>query len=49
MGFIFSAVVGFIAIHVLLRFLRTHTLMPFIIYRYGLAVVTLLIAAGRIA
>jgi undecaprenyl-diphosphatase len=48
-GFIFSAIVGFIAIHVLLRFLRTHTLMPFIIYRYGLAVVTLLIAAGRIA
>jgi undecaprenyl pyrophosphate phosphatase UppP len=33
----------------LLRYLRTHTLLPFIVYRYGLAVLTLVIAGIRVA
>jgi undecaprenyl-diphosphatase len=49
MGFIFSAVVGFAVIHFLLRYLRTQTLVPFVVYRYGVAVLTLVIAAIRVA
>lgn len=48
-GFVTSAVVGFAVIHYLLRFLRTQTLVPFVVYRYAVAVVTLAIAAIRIA
>ncbi len=48
-GFATSAVVGFLAIHLLLRYLRTRSLVPFVIYRYGAAVVTLVIALLRVA
>lgn len=48
-GFACSALVGVAAIHYLLRFLRTRTLVPFIVYRYAVAVATLVIAAIRVA
>lgn len=48
-GFVFSAIVGFAAIHLLLRYLRTRSLMPFVIYRYGAAALTLVIAGIRVA
>lgn len=48
-GFVASAVVGFAVIHYLLRFLRTQTLVPFVVYRYAVAVLTLLIAVVRVA
>jgi undecaprenyl-diphosphatase len=48
-GFAFSAVVGFAVIHVLLRYLRTRSLVPFVVYRYGVAALTLLIAAIRVS
>ena len=47
-GFAFAAVVGFLAIHVLLRYLRTRTLFPFIVYRYGVAALTIVIATARV-
>ena len=47
-GFAFSAVVGFAVIHFLLRYLRTRSLLPFVVYRYGVAVITLVIAAFRV-
>ncbi len=48
-GFLCSAVVGFLVIHYLMRFLRTRTLMPFILYRFGAAAATLIIGAIRVA
>ena len=48
-GFAFSAVVGFAVIHFLLGYLRTRSLVPFVIYRYGVAVLTLVIAAIRVS
>lgn len=48
-GMVVSALVGFLVIHYLLRFLRTHSLAPFVIYRYGVAVLTLVIGAIRVA
>lgn len=48
-GFVCSAVVGFLAIHVLLRFLRTRSLLPFVLYRFGVAALTLVIGAIRVA
>jgi undecaprenyl-diphosphatase len=48
-GFTLSAVVGFAAIHLLLRYLRTRSLVPFVTYRYGVAVITLVIAGLRVA
>ena len=48
-GFVFSGCVGFLVIHYLMRFLRTRTLMPFVIYRFGAAAATLLIGAIRTA
>ena len=48
-GFAFSAMTGFVVVHVLLRFLRTRTLMPFVWYRFGAAALTLLIAAIRVS
>ncbi len=48
-GFAFSAVVGFLVIHLLLRYLRTRSLLPFVFYRYGVAVITLVIAAIRVS
>ncbi|MEP7217130.1 MAG: undecaprenyl-diphosphatase UppP [Anaerolineaceae bacterium] len=47
-GFACSAVVGFVVIHLLLRYLRTRSLMPFVVYRYGVAMATLVIAAIRV-
>jgi undecaprenyl-diphosphatase len=44
-GMVTSGLVGFAAIHYLLRFLQTRTLVPFVIYRYGLAAITLLAVA----
>lgn len=38
-GFVCAAVVGYLSIAFLLRFLATNTLMPFVIYRVGLALV----------
>jgi len=48
-GFVASALVGFAAIHGLLRFLRTQTLLPFVYYRWAVAALTLIIAAIRVA
>lgn len=48
-GFAASAIVGFAVIHWLLRFLRTRSLMTFVVYRYGVAAVTLVIAAIRVS
>lgn len=47
-GFVCSALVGFAVIHFLLGYLRTRTLVPFVVYRYGVAALTLLIAAIRV-
>jgi len=41
-GFLSSAIVGFISIKLLLSFLRTRNLVPFVIYRLALAVLILL-------
>lgn len=46
-GLLTSAIVGFLVIHYLLRFLRTRTLLTFVIYRYVVAAVTLLVIAFR--
>lgn len=48
-GFVCSGVVGFLVIHFLLRFLRTRTLMPFVVYRFVAAGLALAIGAFRIA
>jgi undecaprenyl-diphosphatase len=40
-GFVFAAAVGYAAIALLLRFLRTNSLLPFVWYRVGLGVVVL--------
>lgn len=48
-GFASSMLVGFAVIYALLRFLRTRTLMTFVVYRYAVAVVTLAIGAARVA
>jgi len=44
-GFAASAVTGFIAIKLMLAYLRKHTLAPFIIYRFALAAVVILVLA----
>jgi undecaprenyl-diphosphatase len=48
-GFVASVVTGFAVIHFLLRYLRTRTLMLFVVYRYVLAALTLLVAGIRVA
>lgn len=48
-GFASSFLVGLAVIHLLLRWLRTRTLLPFIIYRYGVAAATFLIGGIRMA
>ncbi|HWC31462.1 MAG TPA: undecaprenyl-diphosphatase UppP [Dehalococcoidia bacterium] len=46
-GLVSAGVVGYLAVAFLLRYLRTNTLMPFVIYRVVLGVVVLgLVAAG---
>jgi undecaprenyl-diphosphatase len=47
-GFAMSAVVGFAVIHWLLRFLRTRSLLTFVLYRFGVAATTLAVAAWRV-
>lgn len=47
-GFVTSAVVGFLAIHVLLRWVRTHSLLPFVLYRYAVALLALGIGGYRV-
>ena len=49
LGFSLSAAVGFAVIHFLLRYLRTRTLAPFVIYRFAVAALTLVIGAIRVA
>jgi undecaprenyl-diphosphatase len=46
-GIATSAVVGWLAVWGTLRFLRTHTFTPFVIYRVGLGLVVLLVYAVR--
>lgn len=48
-GFGFSAVVGLLVIHFLMRYLRTRSLMPFVVYRWGVAGLTLVIAGFRVS
>ena len=46
-GFILAAVVGLIAIRFMLRYLRKGTLSPFIIYRFAVAAVVLIVLAAK--
>lgn len=48
-GVVTSAAVGLATIHYLLKFIRTQSLMPFVVYRFGLAALTLIIAGIRVA
>lgn len=48
-GFATSAIVGFAAIHFLLRWVRTRSLLVFVLYRYVVAILTLAIGAYRVA
>lgn len=48
-GFAASAIVGFVVVHFLMRFLRTRTLMPFVAYRMLVAALTLVIGAIRVS
>jgi len=48
-GFATSAIVGFAAIHFLLRWVRTRSLLVFVLYRYAVAILALAIGAYRIA
>ncbi|MDQ1438324.1 MAG: undecaprenyl-diphosphatase [Acidimicrobiaceae bacterium] len=46
-GFVASAVTGFAAVWLLLRYVRTHSFAPFVAYRVAVGVVVLVIAALR--
>jgi undecaprenyl-diphosphatase len=48
-GLTSSAVVGLLVIHFLMRYLRTRSLLPFVVYRWGVAALTLIIAFARTA
>ncbi|MEX1103529.1 MAG: undecaprenyl-diphosphate phosphatase, partial [Dehalococcoidia bacterium] len=48
LGFVASAVTGFVVIHYLLRYLRTRSLLVFVLYRYVVAALTLLIGGIRV-
>ena len=45
-GFLTSAIVGFAVIHFLLGFLRRRSLLVFVIYRFGLGAILLVLAAS---
>jgi len=45
-GFITSALSGFVAIAWMMKYLKSHTLLPFIIYRVGLAALVFIILAA---
>ncbi|MCL4241979.1 MAG: undecaprenyl-diphosphatase UppP [Dehalococcoidia bacterium] len=47
-GFLCSATVGFAVIHLLLRYLRTRTLLPFVLYRFAVAALALTIGGIRV-
>ncbi len=49
LGLATSALVGFAVIHFLMRYLRTRSLVPFVYYRWGVAVLTLVIAGIRVS
>ena len=44
-GFIFAAISSFVAIGIMLKYLKKHTLLPFIIYRVALAALVFIILA----
>jgi undecaprenyl pyrophosphate phosphatase UppP len=46
-GFAVSAVSGFVAIHVFLRYLRTHSMRPFAYYLFAFAPVSALVVWVR--
>lgn len=46
-GFVTSFAVGILCIRWLLRFLKTHSLMPFVWYRLGLAAIVFILLASR--
>jgi undecaprenyl-diphosphatase len=46
-GIISSAITGYVAIAFLLRYVRTHSFLPFVIYRCGLGVLVLVAVAIR--
>jgi undecaprenyl-diphosphatase len=46
-GFVTSAVVGFIAVRFMLRYLQRGTLTPFIVYRFAVAAVVLIVLAVK--
>lgn len=48
-GFVCSAVVGFLVIHLLLGYLRRGSMVPFVYYRWAVAALTLTIALIRVA
>lgn len=48
-GFLTSMAVGFVVIHALLRYLRARSLVPFVAYRFAVAILALTIAALRVA
>lgn len=48
LGFVASAVTGFAVIHYLLRYLRTRSLLAFVLYRYVVAALTLIIGGIRV-
>jgi undecaprenyl-diphosphatase len=48
-GFVTSAVVGWLAVAFLMRFLQSRSYASFVLYRWGVAVVTLAIAGLRVA
>jgi undecaprenyl-diphosphatase len=47
-GAVASAAVGLAAIHFFMRYLRTSTLVPFVVYRYAIALATLVIGGIRV-
>ncbi len=48
-GFVTSAVVGWVAVAFLMRFLQSRSYAPFVFYRWGVAALTLAIAGLRVA
>ena len=46
-GILVSAIAGFLAIHVLLRYVRSHSYTPFVVYRVVVGVLVILLAVTR--
>jgi undecaprenyl-diphosphatase len=47
-GLVSAGIVGYVAIAFLLRYLRTNTLIPFVIYRVALGLIVLGLVAGGV-